>query len=289
MGELNKGTRFEKELLGRLLKNIEVPIDEVEDPIVREIMGEAGLVTIKHARLKNGVSKRGDLRDVDKNGRLKHDVKDIGGVIKDLTVWGFDTNGNLHKVFLSLKEGNVIKYMNMGLKKFLKGRDPKSKNGDDSCRGVYNDGGNSIPHNSTGDQLLTMLGMPRGSRGRDLYFRVFNEYKKGVKERVDLDLKTTPRLVKMLRACVGYGYIFVHRIDRNNLHVKKMDLETLKNDFGDVEKAVGHFHIGTSKQVEIDLHLKNGKSVTAVFRHTHRGVIPSIFMFDWRKGCGGVC
>lgn len=284
---LNKGTRFEKEVLGRILRNIDVPFCDVEDEIVREIMQEGNLYLIKHARLKNGVSKRGDLRDVDKKGKLKHDIKDIGNVIKDLTVWGFDFNGNLHKLFLSLKEGNVIKYMNMGLKKFLKGRDPKGKvpyEVEEECRGVYADGGKSLTEGSTGDQLLKMLGMPKGSVERDLFFRVFNEYKKGECEKHDVALNTTPRLVKMLRACVGYGYIFVHRIDKNHLHIKRMDLETLKEDFGGVEKAVGHFHIGTSKQVEVDLHLKNGRAVTAVFRHTHRGVIPSIFMFDWRKG-----
>ena len=285
----NKGNEFEEEVVSRLMGFQEVPYEYVTDQLVKQVMEAAELETITYAKMWGAATKRGDdFRQVDRNDKLYYEPKDIGFVIKDITVWGADKKGGLKSVYLSLKKGGRIKYMNMGLKWFFNGKDPSGKppfmNIQDPVRGVYANYGADPSEYPHGDELLTMLGMPAGSKERELYFRVFNEYRHpGVNERYDIPLKCTSKLTKLIRACVGHGYIFVHQIDSNNLVVKRMDLNTLSKEYGQPANAVGHFYVGAAKQVEIDIYLDSGKAFKAVFRHTHGGVIPSIFMFDWYK------
>lgn len=301
----NAGKNFEFEVFERLLntKIDETPVDCVEDVIVRKIMAETKIHRITHVELSKKVSNRDDLRDAYNTGELKLLCKNIGNTIKDITIKGTDEKGVPKGPFyLSLKQGNLFKYVNLGLRRFFTGNDKQiasypitSEEAADPSRGDYANSGDNL--NKFGEQLLTMLGMPKPpslkSPGRvyprDLYFRVFNEYKKpGVNERIDIILHPNFNLLKLIRASVGYGYVFVHRPGNKDEQtiVSTNSLIGIMGEYCAITKVEGHFNIGTSKQVEIDIHLqgrKGEKILKAVFRHTHGGVIPSMFMIDSHK------
>lgn len=277
----NKGLSFEPEVAALLKSYINVPIDNVDDALVKSIMEESGLYMITTVDYKKGTAKkRADLNNFPsvKGSLVAHD---IGEIITDVTINGKTSpsskNENTKPIYLSLKNSKKVKYVNKGI--------ANGKNGFFTKSNFAKENPEPIKKDSKADKLLNILGLKEGTEERTMFINIFRNYKKDAKGTAlkrDLTNKINERVLgKIIRFAIGYGYIFVHKLGNNNYTVQNINTDAVNKKFSRISKAIANFgHTGT-KEFKLTLFFTSGNQCEICMRHTHGDAFPSTFLLDW--------
>lgn len=192
----------------------------------------------------------------------------IGEDVTDITVYlakkGYSPETATDKLYLSLKHGNTVTFINMGVKQFIKQTEIES----------------GAISNTAGQQILDLFGIDN-----ERFCEVFNSYK-GIKhsvapkEYVDVtrQLATDRRFKEFLKSVIGYGYVMVHS-KRSHIHVFTMD-ERKMNSYLSVKSAIIEYPLnGSAKRVDVKIELE-GMSIKINIRASDGGVYPTHLFAD---------
>ena len=187
--------------------------------------------------------------------------KDIGDTITDITtVFGGEKN-----IYLSLKFGDTLTFINSGVGKIFKEADYKKHfNG-------YND--------SIGNAIFNMFDIDKIE-----YANVFNKYGKGYKgKKVTAKNPDKSAIEDLLEYAIGYGYWMVHGkgnkvscYEMNEAYMKKSAKIT-----GGIELHYGGAR-GTGKRLDIHCESSEYKFMFNL-RNKQGGKYPSHIMCDYKK------
>jgi hypothetical protein len=196
--------------------------------------------------------------------RVGTGAKDIGSTITDITTeWGKKKD----KVYLSLKHGNTLTFINSGVKQiFLESDYKKEFEG-------YN--------NPVGLAIFEAFGIdPK------LFAKTFNDYPTfpdGNMPRVVPDKWDRDAIKNLLEYAIGYGYWMVHG-DGNKVTYYEMDryfMEKAANITGGIEIMYGG-SMGRGKRVDIHMESSEYKFMWNL-RNKQGGQYPSHIMCDYKK------
>lgn len=186
---------------------------------------------------------------------------DIGNIVSDITIECLNQQKKTHYIFLSLKLGNTVTFMNSGVTKYLNEKEIKLGE-------IKND---------KGKKLLSLLNIDNKR-----FCKIFNEYtgKGNSKEKIDISqyLKSSD-FKYFMQSVIGYGYVLVHK-KGSNIEVINMDEKTM-NSYIKVKSA----HIiypteGSNKRVDIEV-LMNEINVKINIRNKQGGLYPTHIMADY--------
>lgn len=280
MTSRNKGLAFEPEIASLLISYCNVPIDEVDNEVVKRIMTSSGLYTITKVDYIAGTAKK--RKDLGKFPLIKDSLvqHNIGKIIADITITGKTSSSEgatETEVYLSLKKDKTVKYINKGI--------ASGKSGFFTKNNFAKENPEPIKPNSKADKLLNLLGMEEGSEERQMFINIFRNYKSGATgtaTKRDMTDKINERaLGKMIRCAVGYGYVFVHKIGKNNFTIQNIVPDVVNKKFGRISKAIANFGHSGTKQFNMRLIFTSGNQCEICLRHTHGGEFPNTFLLDW--------
>lgn len=262
-GNASKGHKLEGSLTQRINACVGIPVNEVQDDVVRRIMVEAGFSKlIAPCKMRGSEnSKRGG--DITMAGNY-----DIGETISDIDIFGL-VGKKETKVPVSVKYGPMITYINRGKKDYFDTSDHKTR----------------VLTKKPGINLFKALGLLDDEEAYNLYFDIFAKYKefkeKGVKTGLQfkiLDGFDSDKLSRIAMNAIGYGYILVHENPNNNFKVEKIDKNYL-NQYKRVNKVTAKFKFGIKR---VDFLVNYGqKKLRIVLRSKQGGVEPSHILVDW--------
>lgn len=192
----------------------------------------------------------------------------IGSIIADIKI--VPTKNEEDNIYLSLKEGKPVSFINCGLRN------------DDFFKNTFKENGNT---GELGKKLLHMLCIKE-----DLFKEIFLNYnpnkklsksKAGVQNVSILDkIKENETEIKeFLKSAIGYGYILIHNMG-NKCHYYDLRTEQQMNDFigikgnNFIKSATLNYSIGNFKRIKCILETDNLK-LTFNIRNSANGVFPS--------------
>lgn len=190
---------------------------------------------------------------------------DIGHTVTDVTI-----PTNLGDIYLSLKYGDKVTFVNAGIKSLF----PKSFFDGEKLKG-------------NGKDLLDMF-----SIDEDTFRKVFNSYnpKDGKKQRaakteVDItnDLKRNPKFKEFIKSAMGYGYLMAHKTEKGDVEFINLLKENNMNDFvSGIESATIEYPTdGSAKRV--DIQVKYPKIAFKInIRSKTGGIFPTHIMADYK-------
>ena len=187
--------------------------------------------------------------------------KDIGGTITDITT----VFGGKQDIYLSLKFGDTLTFINSGVGKIFKEIDYKN----------HFDGYN----NSIGNAIFKMFDIDKIE-----YANVFNKYGKGYKgKKVTAKNPDKNAIQDLLEYAIGYGYWMVHGkgnkvscYEMNEAYMKKSAKIT-----GNIELHYGGSR-GSGKRLDIHCESSEYKFMFNL-RNKQGGKYPSHIMCDYKK------
>lgn len=256
---VNKGSTFEKEVLA-MFQNFIAGAEPT--PLVQKVMA---VIEAKHGAgwevieavndgkkcTRRPLTFKGDLITA---GVPKPNY-DIGADVTDVTL-KLQRAGKTITEYLSCKESGTIAFANIGIKTLI--TDKEIATGE-----------------ITGDGLKLLEAF---CVDPVLFCRVFNEYKKGTKEKIKpLNITTALRKSKgfnsFFKSSIGCGYIKVEPKE-----VLRIEPTTLKQ-MTVINSATISYPIGTGKQVKIEIDTNFG-TLLARFRNTSGGAYPNKLTID---------
>ena len=191
-------------------------------------------------------------------------TKDIGSTVTDITTfWGAKKD----PVFLSLKYGNTLTFINSGVGKIFTANDYKN----------FFQGYN----NPIGKEIFRMFGIDPIT-----YAKVFNEYPHKTRmPTVDVTSTCDKAAIKdLLQYAIGYGYWMVHGGTSGGVKMYEMDEAYMKRA-STITGSVKIMYGGSQgKGKRIDIHMES-----AVYkfmwnlRNKQSGLYPSHIMCDYKK------
>jgi hypothetical protein len=189
-------------------------------------------------------------------------TKKIGSTITDITT----TFGGKDEVYLSLKFGDTLTFINSGVGKIFTEKDYK-KNFDNYT-------------NSIGKEIFNMFAIDKIE-----YANVFNNYGKGYKgKKVDVTGKCNKRSIEnLLQYAIGYGYWMVHA-KNNKLDMFEVTESYMKQSARLTGSVVLHYGgaRGSGKRLDIHCESSNYKFMFNL-RNKQSGLYPSHIMCDYKK------
>ena len=196
---------------------------------------------------------------------------DVGKTVSDVTVPVDKCPPTGKKeVYLSLKYGNTVTFVNAGVKKIF----PKEFFDGEKLKG-------------DGKTLLKMLCIDE-----NMFRDVFSSYsdKQGKKtrasyERIDVTnkLKSNKTFKEFMQSVMGYGYILVHQINGANIEYIDLLTEAAMNNFiSDIESATVEYPIGGSaKRVNVVVKYPSIEFSINI-RSKDGGILPTHIMADYK-------
>ena len=190
--------------------------------------------------------------------------KDIGSTVTDITTfWG----PNKKEVYLSLKYGNTLTFINSGVGKIFTPDDYKK-----SFVGYSN---------PIGKEIFRMFGIDP-----IMYAKVFNEYPhKGKMPTVDVTSKCDKAAIQdLLQYAIGYGYWMVHGGTSGGVKMYEMDQAYMKKA-ATISGSVKLMYGGSQgKGKRLDIHLESSVyKFMFNLRNKQSGLYPSHIMCDYKK------
>ena len=190
--------------------------------------------------------------------------KDIGSTVTDITTfWG----PNKKEVYLSLKYGNTLTFINSGVGKIFTPDDYKK-----SFVGYSN---------PIGKEIFRMFGIDP-----IMYAKVFNEYPhKGKMPTVDVTSKCDKAAIQdLLQYAIGYGYWMVHGGTTGGVKMYEMDQAYMKKA-SQITGSVKLMYGGSQgKGKRLDIHLESSVyKFMFNLRNKQSGLYPSHIMCDYKK------
>ena len=191
-------------------------------------------------------------------------TKDIGGTVTDITTyWG----ANKKPVYLSLKYGNTLTFINSGVGRIFTADDYKK-----SFAGYSN---------PIGNQIFKMFGIDPIT-----YAKVFNDYPHKTKmPTVDVTNKCDKGAIEdLLQYAMGYGYWMVHGGTSGGVKMYEMDQSYMKR----ASKITGSVKLmyggSQGKGKRLDIHMESSVyKFMFNLRNKQSGLYPSHIMCDYKK------
>jgi len=191
-------------------------------------------------------------------------TKDIGGTVTDITTyWG----ANKQPVYLSLKYGNTLTFINSGVGRIFTADDYKK-----SFAGYSN---------PIGNQIFKMFGIDPIT-----YAKVFNDYPHKTKmPTVDVTNKCDKGAIEdLLQYAMGYGYWMVHGGTSGGVKMYEMDQAYMKRA-SQITGPVKLMYGGSQgKGKRLDIHMESSVyKFMFNLRNKQSGLYPSHIMCDYKK------
>ena len=190
--------------------------------------------------------------------------KDIGGTVTDITTyWGPKKD----PVFLSLKYGNTLTFINSGVGKIFTPNDYKK-----SFQGYTN---------PIGKEIFRMFGIDPIT-----YAKVFNDYPHKTKmPTVDVTSKCDKAAIQdLLQYAIGYGYWMVHGGTSGGVKMYEIDQQYMRKA-STISGSVKLMYGGSQgKGKRLDIHLESSVyKFMFNLRNKQSGLYPSHIMCDYKK------
>ena len=191
-------------------------------------------------------------------------TKDIGGTVTDITTyWG----ANKQPVYLSLKYGNTLTFINSGVGRIFTADDYKK-----SFAGYSN---------PIGNEIFKMFGIDPIK-----YAKVFNDYPHKTKmPTVDVTSKCDKAAIQnLLQYAIGYGYWMVHGGTSGGVKMYEMDQAYMKRA-STISGSVKLMYGGSQgKGKRLDIHMESSVyKFMFNLRNKQSGLYPSHIMCDYKK------
>ena len=191
-------------------------------------------------------------------------TKDIGGTVTDITTyWG----AKKEPVYLSLKYGNTLTFINSGVGRIFTADDYKK-----SFAGYSN---------PIGNQIFKMFGIDPIT-----YAKVFNDYPHKTKmPTVDVTNKCDKGAIEdLLQYAMGYGYWMVHGGTSGGVKMYEMDQAYMKRA-SQITGSVKLMYGGSQgKGKRLDIHMESSVyKFMFNLRNKQSGLYPSHIMCDYKK------
>ena len=190
-------------------------------------------------------------------------TKNIGSTVTDITT----TFGGKKEMYLSLKYGNTLTFINSGVGKIFTEKDYKN-----NFRGYSNNIGNAI---------FDMFAIDRRE-----YANVFNLYGKGYGgKKVDVTNKCNKAAIKdLLQYAIGYGYWMVHGKGGSSVDIYEMTEQYMKKASTISGKVMLNYGGSTGRGKRLDIHLESSVyKFMFNLRNKQGGKYPSHIMCDYKK------
>ena len=191
-------------------------------------------------------------------------TKDIGGTVTDITTyWGPKKD----PVFLSLKYGNTLTFINSGVGRIFTPDDYKK-----SFQGYTN---------PIGKEIFRMFGIDPIT-----YAKVFNDYPHKTKmPTVDVTNKCDKAAIQdLLQYAIGYGYWMVHGGTSGGVKMYEIDQQYMRKA-STISGSVKLMYGGSQgKGKRLDIHLESSVyKFMFNLRNKQSGLYPSHIMCDYKK------
>ena len=191
-------------------------------------------------------------------------TKNIGSTVTDITTfWG----PGKEEVYLSLKYGNTLTFINSGVGKIFTADDYKN----------YFEGYT----NPIGKEIFRMFGIDPVT-----YAKVFNDYPhKKRMPTIDVTSKCDKAAIQdLLQYAIGYGYWMVHGGTTGGVQIYEVD-ESYMKKASTISGSVKLMYGGTQgKGKRIDIHLESSVyKFMFNLRNKQSGLYPSHIMCDYKK------
>ena len=188
-------------------------------------------------------------------------TKEIGSTITDITT----TFGGKHEVYLSLKFGDTLTFINSGVGKIFTVKDYK-KNFDNYT-------------NSIGKEIFSMFAIDRIE-----FAKVFNNYGKYKGKKVDVTGKCNKKSIQnLLQYAIGYGYWMVHA-KGNKLDMFEVTESFMKKSAKLTGSVVLHYGGARGSGKRLDIHCESSNyRFMFNLRNKQSGLYPSHIMCDYKK------
>ena len=191
-------------------------------------------------------------------------TKNIGSTVTDITTfWG----PKKEEVYLSLKYGNTLTFINSGVGKIFTADDYKN----------YFEGYT----NPIGKEIFRMFGIDPVT-----YAKVFNDYPhKKRMPTIDVTSKCDKQAIQdLLQYAIGYGYWMVHGGTTGGVQIYEVD-ESYMKKASTISGSVKLMYGGTQgKGKRLDIHLESSVyKFMFNLRNKQSGLYPSHIMCDYKK------
>ena len=188
--------------------------------------------------------------------------KDIGSTITDITT----VFGGKQDIYLSLKYGDTLTFINSGVGKIFTPNDYKN---------FFQN-----YHNTIGNAIFDMFAIDKVE-----YAKVFNDYGKGYRgKKVDVTKQANiTKIQSLLQYAIGYGYWMVHG-KGSNVDCYEVDEAYMKKASQNSGSIVLHYGGSRGSGKRLDIHMES--SVYRFMwnlRNKQGGKYPSHIMCDYKK------
>ena len=265
----NRGNKFEDEFLKSLDCEIECLCEHTKYEDQAKKLVE--LIDKEH-KIKGGITKAIKEGGANKKRPLSYSgglyvaaggskTKNIGSTITDITA----TFGGEKEVYLSLKFGDTLTFINSGVGRIFAVNDYK-KNFDN-----YRD--------PIGREIFKMFAIDKVE-----FANIFNNYGKYKGKKVDVTGKCNKRSIEnLLQYAIGYGYWMVHA-KGNKLDMFEVTESYMKQSARLTGSVVLHYGgaRGSGKRLDIHCESSNYKFMFNL-RNKQSGLYPSHIMCDYKK------
>ena len=189
-------------------------------------------------------------------------TKNIGSTVTDITT----IFGGTKEVYLSLKFGDTLTFINSGVGKVFLQKDYETQ------FKSYN--------NKIGNAIFDMFAIDKIE-----YANVFNKYGKGYKgKKVDVTSDADKSAIEdLLQYAIGYGYYMVHA-KNNTVDCYEMDEAYMKKASKITGKIMLNYGGSSGKGKRLDMHLESSVyKFMFNLRNKQGGKYPSHIMCDYKK------
>tara|TARA_R100000231_G_C5270682_1_gene148557 strand:- start:16 stop:744 length:729 start_codon:yes stop_codon:yes gene_type:complete len=188
-------------------------------------------------------------------------TKEIGSTITDITT----TFGGKNEVYLSLKFGDTLTFINSGVGKIFAVNDYK-KNFDNY-------------KNPIGKEIFNMFAIDKIE-----FAKVFNNYGKYKGKKVDVTGKCNKKSIEnLLQYAIGYGYWMIHA-KGNKLDMFEVTESFMKKSAKLTGRVVLHYGGARGSGKRLDIHCESSNyRFMFNLRNKQSGLYPSHIMCDYKK------
>tara|TARA_B100000902_G_scaffold314219_1_gene304898 strand:+ start:58 stop:1224 length:1167 start_codon:yes stop_codon:yes gene_type:complete len=190
-------------------------------------------------------------------------TKNIGSTVTDITT----TFGGKKDIYLSLKYGNTLTFINSGVKNIFKESDYKT----------FFDG----YKDPIGTAIFEMFNIDKVE-----YAKVFNDYGKGYKgKKVDVTSTAKKKKIQdLLEYAIGYGYWMVHGKGGSSVDCYEITKSYMEKAAAPTGTITLHYGGSTGKGKRLDIHMEsNVYKFMWNLRNKQGGKYPTHIMCDYKK------
>lgn len=268
----NRGLLFEKEFCKEL--NLYICNKNMHSDVYKELKYIDAILKIEklvpfgyEMKKSTNVGELNNKRSltIDETIYVGSDDFNIGKVVSDITIECKNKSNETINLYLSLKFGDTVTFMNSGITKYLNKKEIKL----------------TEIKNEKGKKLLSLFNIEH-----DKFCKIFNEYnntcnvKHNFKDVVDISNHLKNETFNyFMRSVIGYGYILVHK-KGNNVDVINMTESKMRSFISVNTAKIIYPTNGSNKRIDIEVHMNNIR-VKINIRNKNGGIYATHIMADY--------